>query len=307
VEQKEVHFWDWHYRKGFHWYIRQFDFPHQHETKAEHNPSSSSSSLSKNNNNNSLFYGEITPCYVVLNPPTISEIHKCFPDMKVVFVARDLVDRAWSAMVMELRDQTMGLNAGEFAEGVITKGSGGGRTNKRTKKSAGIISVAQQRRLQQQCSPSSQPDSYYLDRLRSETHLSRSDYATHMRNWYSEFPAESILIVDYREIENNPRGALVRIVMHIGVEEKEAMSYVEKLSEEEVTQRVNAATNTKSDVGGSNNVSVEQTATSTSHYTLSQRPRLRKQMERLLYPNAKKFNLLLKEQRYGWKINEYTD
>ena len=167
-DQKEVHFWDWHIRKGLDWYIRQFDYSRKDAS--------------------SHLYGEITPCYVVLPPSTIAQIHKCFPDLKVIFVARDLVDRAWSAITMELRNQTMGLKAGEFAEGDLTEREQKANKVQQTRKAT--ISVAQQRRLQQQSSPSSHPDSFFLDRLRSEIHSSRSDYATHLANWFMIYPAK---------------------------------------------------------------------------------------------------------------------
>eukprot|EP00581_Thalassiosira_minuscula_P005981 CAMPEP_0183735844 /NCGR_PEP_ID=MMETSP0737-20130205/47740_1 /TAXON_ID=385413 /ORGANISM="Thalassiosira miniscula, Strain CCMP1093" /LENGTH=184 /DNA_ID=CAMNT_0025969695 /DNA_START=253 /DNA_END=804 /DNA_ORIENTATION=- len=184
-------------------------------------------------------------------------------------------------MIMELRDQNLGLQAGEFADGTFDKRSDSNTkpVSKRAKNSTSTkISVAQRRRLEQQSSPTAQPDSYYLERLRSETHSSRSDYATHLRNWYNHFPSESILIVDYRDIESNPRDVLLKIVTHIGVEETEAKTFVENLSEEDVKQRVNAATNTKSDNVGKNDASIQMAP---SQHSLSQRPHLRKQMEKL--------------------------
>ena len=301
TEQKEVHFWDWHYRKGFDWYVRQF----QHQT-------SSLSGSEGEANTNSLLSGEITPCYVVLNPATIAEIHKCFPNLKIIFVARDLVDRAWSAMIMELRDQTMGLNAGEFAKGTAAafatkkqQESSSKRArmgNERNEQGKQNMSMVQQRRLQQQSSPSSQTDSYYLERLKSETHTSRSDYATHLNNWYNVYPSENILIIDYEDIERNPRSVLFKIVMHVGVEEKDAQAYVDQLKDEDVRQRINAATNNE---GKSDSMTQNKTATMSSEHSLSERPRLRRQMEQYLKPHATKFNSVLKEKGYEWKLNDY--
>jgi hypothetical protein len=228
-------------------------------------------------------------------------MHKCFPELKVIFVARDLVDRAWSAIIMELRDKTMGLNAGEFAEGALAECDQ--KANKVQKRKT-TVSVAQQRRLQQQSSPSAQPDSYYLERLRSEIHSTRSDYSTHLNNWFTSFPSKNMLIVDYREIETNPRDFLFKITMHIGVEEKEAKAYVENLSNEDVKQRVNVATNTQS--YNRSNPATKSTTGQCLQHSLSQRPLLRKQMEVMLRPHASKFNSLLKEQGYSWRLNEYT-
>ena len=272
-EQKEVHFWDWHHRKGFEWYIRQFCYHSQKASAA------------------ALHYGEITPCYVVLPETTIAEIYKCFPNLKIIFVARDLVDRAWSAMIMELRDQTMGLSAGEFADGVT--GNDNSNANKRAK-----LSAAQQRRLEEQSSPSSQPDSYFMDRLRSDTHDSRSNYSKHLMNWYKHFPSSSILIIDYREIESNPRDVLLKVVMHIGVEEEKAKQFIASLNDDEVGQRVNAATT--SSVAGSTGSSP-----TSSHQLLTKRPMLKKQLEKYLQPYARGFNDLLKTKGYDWRLDEY--
>lgn len=271
-KQKEVHFWDWHHRKGIEWYIQQFRYSRK----------------------TSSYYGEITPCYVVLPEQTIAEISRCFPNLKIVFVARDLIDRAWSAMIMELRDQTMGLNAGEFADGVV--GSDDKNASKRTK-----LSAAQQRRLQQQSSPSSQPDSYFMDRLRNTTHDSRSNYAKHLSNWYKHFPSASILLVNYRDIESDPRNVLLKVVMHIGVEEKDAKQFVDSLQDDEVHQRVNAAT------AASSGTNATASSASSSHQLLTQRPLLKKQMEIYLQPYATEFNKLLQAKGCEWRLDEYND
>jgi len=266
-----VHFWDWHYRKGINWYINQFNCPIKKSSS----------------NNTSPFYGELTPDYIVLPPQTILEISKCYPQLKLIFIARNLLDRVWSAMIMELRDQSFGLNAGEFHKGVIT----GGDNNKKARHSS--MSVAQQRRIQQQSSPSAQSDEYYLERLHSETHTSRSDYAKHLKHWYTHFPSENILLVDFSDIESKPREVLLKIVMHIGVAESEARSYIDQLNDDDVQQRVNAAMNTSS---------TDKTGGSSQH-SLSERPRLKRQIEQYLHPFAVNFNALLKEKGYTWQLD----
>ena len=290
VEQKEVHFWDWHYRKGFQWYMRQFDYPRKKlSTQKDTTGGTDKSDI------NETLYGEITPCYIVLPPSTISEIFNCFPQLKLIFIARDMVDRVWSAMIMELRDQSMGRNPGEFAADVGVPGSGDARRTKGTSSTNSVMSLAQRRRLQQQSSPSSQSDSYFLERLRSETHSSRSDYATHLRNWYAHFPSKNILLIDYREIETNPRGVLIMILIHIGIEEDDASAHVGKLHDEDVRQRVNAATT---------NTDNKMLSSSSSQELLSERPNLKKQIQEHVRPFAVDFNLMLKDQGYTWRLSE---
>jgi len=202
-------------------------------------------------------------------------------------------------MIMELRDQNSGLYAGEFAQGVVAG------DKKRAKTGSGTaMSLAQQRRVQQQSSPSAQKDSYYLERLRSETHSSRSDYATYLKHWFTIFPTKNILIIDYREIANNPRGVLQQVVMHVGVREKDAAAYVARLSDDDVRQRVNAATNTSESLG--EKPETHHNEATTSQHSLHQRPRLMKQMQAYLRPYATRFNALLREKGYSWRLNEYT-
>ena len=91
--EKELHFWDWHRRKGLGWYCRQFP-----NTKAK----------------GSAKYGECTPCYMTLSESDIAEIKLLFPHAKLIFLARDLIDRAWSAILMELRNAVRGVEVGKF-------------------------------------------------------------------------------------------------------------------------------------------------------------------------------------------------
>ena len=275
--QKEVHFWDWHYHKGIDWYARQFE-----------------------NDKTGKHYGEITPDYMVLSPSTIAEIHRCFPNVKIIFIARDLVDRAWSAMVMELRDQNLGLKPGEFADGVIQS------DERETKRSKPNVSAAQLRRMQQLACPSSQPDSYFMERLQHETHKSRSDYATSLKNWYMHFQDESILLIDYRELQTDPRGVLLQIVSHIGVKDDEAKQYVEKLNEAEIRQKVNVSTININETSSTIHAAAGNSQMDASE-SLHMRTLLHKQMQAYLSPSVVTFNALLKEKGYLWSMSEYKE
>jgi len=51
----------------------------------------------------SLLSGDITPAYSMLNDEIIQRIVDCFPTLKVIFLARDPVARAWSHLSMAVR------------------------------------------------------------------------------------------------------------------------------------------------------------------------------------------------------------
>jgi hypothetical protein len=47
--------------------------------------------------------GEITPAYAFLKPDVVEEIQGINPDLKVIYLLRDPIDRSWSSAVKELR------------------------------------------------------------------------------------------------------------------------------------------------------------------------------------------------------------
>ena len=236
-DQKELHFWDWHRRKGLGWYSRQFP---------------------KGKN-----LGEITPCYMTLPDRDIREIRKLFPNVRIIFLARDLVERAWSALTMELRNSVLGLEPGQFAAEEDT------------------LDPQTRNRIQRESDPERQPDSYFMDRLKHSTHTSRSDYAAGLRRWLQHFPNEQLLILNYKDVGDNPQDLLTQVLTHITV--NNAQDMVNRLSTDELKSKFNVG------MGASKPI----------------RPSLRKKMEIYLRPYAKAFNELLQEMGYTWTLNEY--
>lgn len=75
---KEVHFWDQHYKNGYDWYEAIF---------------SGKSPVKK---------GDITPAYAILPPDKIAEVKHYYPNLPLIFVMRNPVERAWSSALMAL-------------------------------------------------------------------------------------------------------------------------------------------------------------------------------------------------------------
>ncbi len=102
-EIKEVHFWDWKHHLGLDWYRAQF---------AGAPPGARC--------------GEITPAYGMLAPATIAEVRAAFPDIRLVFIMRNPVERAWSAATMAMRHADMRLEEASlrwFLDHVNSQGS----------------------------------------------------------------------------------------------------------------------------------------------------------------------------------------
>lgn len=76
---KQIHFWDKHRDNGLDWYRDLFD------------PGSPT------------IEGEITPAYAILDHEAVGEIAAFAPDLRVWFVLRHPIDRAWSSVRLKLR------------------------------------------------------------------------------------------------------------------------------------------------------------------------------------------------------------
>ena len=55
--------------------------------------------------------GEITPEYGPLNPESVAHIYEIMPDAKIIFIMRNPIQRAWSHLLMELRNDKIPLES----------------------------------------------------------------------------------------------------------------------------------------------------------------------------------------------------
>lgn len=80
---KEIHFWDQHYENGYGWYENIF---------------SEKSNIKK---------GDITPAYGILPPEKIAEVRRHYPNVPLIFIMRNPIERAWSSALMALKRAEM--------------------------------------------------------------------------------------------------------------------------------------------------------------------------------------------------------
>jgi len=259
-KQKEVHFWDWNRRKGLRWYSNQFQL----------RPNSSSIHRKREE----IHYGEITPCYAVLPEYDIAEIKYLFPNVKIVFLARDLVERAWSALLMELRNAVRGVEAGRFSD------NNDGMTAK------------ERQQFLRDADPNQYNDDYFMDRLSHGTHSTRNNYAQGIRQWLEHFSKDQILILPYSDVSKRPRELLKELSIFIGIDSTTSshsgdgeFNFVNSLKDEDIQTRYNVATDPK--------------------LNAAIRPALEVKMKLFLKPLAKEFNVLLEELGYSWRLQEY--
>jgi len=77
---KEIHFWDWYPDRGLNWYRARFR---------------SAPATCK--------VGEITPAYAVLPAASIAAMRRAMPEVRLFYILRNPIERAWSAALMTLR------------------------------------------------------------------------------------------------------------------------------------------------------------------------------------------------------------
>lgn len=84
---KEIHFWDQNHAQGLGWYCSLFEGPALAGKQC----------------------GEITPAYAILERDTIKECRVNFPDLKLIYIIRNPIERAWSSAKMALARAEMEL------------------------------------------------------------------------------------------------------------------------------------------------------------------------------------------------------
>lgn len=156
---KEVHFWDLFYEKGIEWYKDLY------------------SSQSRN-----ILQGDITPSYSIINKQKIKECHKLNPHVRIIYILRNPIDRAWSAAMMNVRK------------------------------------IAKENTFEGQSLSSLHfSDQFFIFHAMLQSSLRRGDYATCISNWLLFFDREQILILDYEDIAKEPRKVIEKVQKHIGL------------------------------------------------------------------------------------------
>ncbi len=98
---KEVHFWDRPGDRTVQWYCGLFS-------------------------DDQKINGDITPSYAILRPDVIRNIHQVLPHLKLVYLVRNPIDRAWSSAKMALARAEMTMDEASdqwFIDHFMSKGS----------------------------------------------------------------------------------------------------------------------------------------------------------------------------------------
>jgi len=163
ASQKEVHFFDLNFVKGMDWYRQQFQ------------PFSEG-----------LITGEASP-YYIFHPLVAQRIYEFFPQIKLIALLRNPVERAISHYYHEVRlgFEKLGLEDAIAQEFARLKGE-----------TAKMLADA----------------NYYSYNHQHYTYLSRGIYVEQLKHWMQFFPKEQFLVLPSEELYNQPNMVLNQVL-----------------------------------------------------------------------------------------------
>jgi Sulfotransferase domain len=185
--RKEVHFFDYQYSLGEHWY--RGNFPSERERDAfarEHG--------------RPFLTGEASPSYIS-HRWAPERIARMLPDAKLLVALRDPVDRAYSHFQMSRREDKEPIES--FEEAVL----------------------AEEERLRPELARAEADPTAYVGRLGAWSYLLRSRYAEQLERWFELFPREQFQFVKSEALAKEPAETLAVVYEFLGLPPHERGAY----------------------------------------------------------------------------------
>jgi lipopolysaccharide transport system ATP-binding protein len=172
--EKEVHYFDMNFHRGPVWYARQFPRGQGHSTVVSPLPFESSP-------------------YYLFDPRVPARIRELVPDVKLVILLRDPVDRAFSHYHNNLR---LGRENLSFEDAIDAEEERIAGEEERLLSDPQAVSLAHKR----------------------YSYLRRGLYAEQLLRWQSCFPEEQLLLVDAGRLFTDPRAVVAEVLAFVGVD-----------------------------------------------------------------------------------------
>jgi len=167
-KKKEIYFFDLDYSNGMNWYKAHFPTIFQKYIMiAQHGYFST---------------GEATPSYL-FNPHAPKRVYQSIPDVKLIILLRNPIDRAYSHYYHMVRCGYESLSFGD----AIAK---------------------EQEWLPRERELYSLDDKYISSRYRNFSYLAQSIYIDQILNWHKYFSKQQLLIINSEHFYNNTRAAM---------------------------------------------------------------------------------------------------
>lgn len=184
--RKQMHYFDNRYSRGHNWYRSHFPMQLQRVYREQR-----------------LGYrcltGEATP-YYIFHPHAPRRIAELLPNVRLIVLLRDPVDRAYSHYNHELRKKTETLTFEEALE-------------------------QEPARLAPEIERMMQDEHYYSFAHQHYSYLSRGVYVEQIRTWFKFFPKDRFLILKSEDFNKNISGTLNQIYRFLGLPELPPKDY----------------------------------------------------------------------------------
>lgn len=187
---KEIHYFDYYWSRPHKWYLAHFPATDPHRPE--------------------LIAGEATPGYLP-HPKAAERLASRLPDTKIIVLLRNPVERAISHYFHEKR---VGFETRTLAEAMHSKDAwitGNDLTVEEERE--WIESIFKRRRSQTR-----HPDCI-LERVpMHRAYIARSLYADQLKQWFTHFKREQILIMDSHELFSEPRASYMKTLDFLGLD-----------------------------------------------------------------------------------------
>ncbi|KAF0821171.1 putative deacetylase sulfotransferase [Cytobacillus firmus] len=180
AKHKEIHFFDYNYNKGSNWYINQFPLL----------PS-----------NKDIITGEATP-YYLFHPLVPERTFNLLPNVKIIVLLRNPIDRAYSHYQMEYK---RGIENLSFENAV----------------------KVEKKRLSNEIEKMLQNKFYKSKNHQFFSYLSRGIYVDQLKTWMSIFSKEQFLIIKSEDFYLNPSAILKNVITFLELPSREFNEYKE--------------------------------------------------------------------------------
>ena len=183
---KEVDYFTRYYNKGPNWYRSLF-------------PLSSYKQYSENILKRKFVTGEATTTYLY-HPHTPKRVKELLPDVKLIAILRNPIDRAYSQYQMEVGHGNENLSFEEAIE-------------------------KEEERINEEYERMLQDEKYYSIKFQTFAYLRCGIYAEQLERWFKYFPREHFLILDNERFKNSRQEVFNEVFEFLGIPKWNDMQY----------------------------------------------------------------------------------
>lgn len=181
ASKKEIHFFDSNYDKGYEWYKGHFSATYKFRVETD------------------VITGEATP-YYIFHPRVPARVRKTLPNVKLIVMLRDPVERAFSHFKHHVKYKEEPLS---FVEAI----------------------KAESKRLMGEWDKMVQNDNYNSCNLQMFSYMTRGVYVCQLKRWLEYFPKEQFLILPSEDFFRDPEVNFLKTLRFLGLPEYKLMSY----------------------------------------------------------------------------------